>query len=304
LRSAQNYFKLKALTLCKPQKSAECGDIMRINTPKMTETTTAQMDDAYANGAYIEGAENYPDQWAKAAAEFRSTATAELDIPYGPSARERFDLFLPTGDPKGLFVFIHGGYWLDFDKSSWSHLAQGAVANGWAAMVPSYGLCPDVYITEITRQIGASIDKAASRIDGPIVLTGHSAGGHLAARMICEGTPLAAATAARIIRSMGISGLYDLAPLMQISMNKTLRINEVEAIRESPAKKKPLPGAKFLAWVGSKERPEFRRQSRILCDAWSGASVFYVEDEGRHHFDVFAGLSDPDSAIVKAALGL
>ena len=94
--------------------------------------------------------------------------------------------------PKGLVVFIHGGYWLRFDKSFWSHLATGAVEFGYAVAMPTYTLCPEIRISGIVGEIGAAIGKAAGLVDGPIFLTGHSAGGHLASRMVAAGSPLAA----------------------------------------------------------------------------------------------------------------
>ena len=114
----------------------------------------------------------------------------QLDISYGQSLRQRFDLFLPENPPKGLFVFVHGGYWLRFDKSDWSHFAQGPLAHGWAVAMPSYDLCPSVSIAQITRQISQAIMQSAARIAGPLILAGHSAGGHLVARMACaDGRP-------------------------------------------------------------------------------------------------------------------
>jgi hypothetical protein len=53
-------------------------------------------DDAYANGAYIEAAADYPAKWAQTAARFRQKMTAmqsaELDIVYGESERQRLDI--------------------------------------------------------------------------------------------------------------------------------------------------------------------------------------------------------------------
>jgi len=140
-------------------------------------------DDAYANGAYIEGADDYPVKWARAALQFRQMMSqktlAECDIAYGDSERQRLDIFRPEDKINGLVVFIHGGYWRAFDKSSWSHLAIAAVQRGWAVAMPSYDLAPAVSISEITSQMGTAISKAASAFSGPIRLAGHSAGGHL-----------------------------------------------------------------------------------------------------------------------------
>ncbi len=103
-------------------------------------------DDAYANGDHIADASSYPGMWAEQSARFRdtllATKRAELDIAYGTGDREKYDLFLPDRTPKGLVIFVHGGYWKAFDKSRWSHLANGAVAKGWQVCMPSYTLTP------------------------------------------------------------------------------------------------------------------------------------------------------------------
>ena len=161
-------------------------------------------DDAYANSANIPGGESWPARWALTARAYRdelhALGRAELDISYGDRPRNRFDLFLPESQPKGLVVFVHGGYWLQFDKSFWSHLARGPVENGFAVAMPSYTLCPSVRVADITREIGRAIERAAASIDGPLVLTGHSAGGHLVTRMICAPSPLSATVIGSIVK--------------------------------------------------------------------------------------------------------
>ncbi len=268
---------------------------MPIDTPE---------DRAYENHAYIPGAEGFRTHWAQEAAAFRATANASLDVAYGLDPRERYDLFLPEGVPKGLATFIHGGYWMAFDKSTWSHLAAGPVARGYAVMVPSYPLCPQVRIGEITVAIGAALNHAARRVAGPIVACGHSAGGHLAARMGCVDAPLDADIAARVTRVVPISGLTDLRPLMATKMNETLRLTPEEARAQSPVLLDPAP-IDLIAWVGDGERPQLRRQTRILALMWEGLarSVRHVEATDRHHFDVIADLADPNSALTAALTG-
>lgn len=265
----------------------------------------AYWDDAYSNGAYIPDANQFYTSWVEDAAAFRASDLGTLDIEYGSSSRNRMDLFMPAGKPKGLAVFVHGGYWLETDKSMWSHLAAGAVARGWACAVPSYDLCPQVRIGEITRQVATAIGVAAKEIAGPIRITGHSAGGHLCMRMACTDKPLGDDVTARVDRVLGISGLYDLRPLMKTSMNQGLRIDDDEAYTESPALLGPVPGISIISWVGGNERPEFIRQSELLAKVWAGLGEppDLMIDEGYHHFDVIAGLSDGDSAITERWLG-
>ena len=263
----------------------------------------AYWDDAYSNGAYIPNANQFYTSWVEDAAAFRREASGEFDLAYGTSQREKMDIFMPKGTPKGLAVFVHGGYWLETDKSMWSHLAAGAVANGWACVLPSYDLAPSVRIQKITQQVATAIKKAASIVDGPIVITGHSAGGHLAMRMACDDKPLDDVTS-RVQRVVGISGLYDLRPLMWTSMNDGLRLSMEEALRESPALLKPINGIETISWVGGDERPEFIRQSELLSNIWAGfgPAPQLVIDKGYHHFDVIAGLSGKSSAITTALL--
>jgi acetyl esterase/lipase len=264
-------------------------------------------DDAYANRAHIPGADAIIATWAPSAREFRTElgARARLDLPYGTAPRHRLDLFLPEESPKGLAVFVHGGYWMAFDKSEWSHLARGAVAAGWAVALPSYTLAPGARLAEITREIAAAVGRAAGEIPGPIRLAGHSAGGHLVTRMACDGGPLDPALRARLAHVLSISGLHDLRPLRATSMNDTLRIDEAEARAESPALLDPAPGTRLTAWVGAAERPEFLRQTDLLANAWSlpGLATRAHHDPHRHHFDVIAGLADRLHPLTHAFTG-
>lgn len=267
----------------------------------MTETLITDWDDAYANAAHIPGAEGFIARWAGDSEAFRkSWMEKDLDVVYGDGPRHRFDVFRPERKSKGLVVFVHGGYWMKFDKSSWSHFAAGPLARGWTTCLPSYDLAPDVRIADITRQIGSAITKAASRIEGPIRLAGHSAGGHLVTRMVCEDSLLPQDVLDRIERVVSISGLHDLRPLRNTRMNDAFRMSEDAAISESPALKKPATDCPVVAWVGGAERPEFLRQSQLLADAWPNAR--YHEDPERHHFDVIDGLKSPDSNLTSNLL--
>ncbi|MDE1997281.1 MAG: alpha/beta fold hydrolase, partial [Rhizobiaceae bacterium] len=200
----------------------------------MSHFRITDWDNAYTNDAHIAGGDRWPAAWVEPAQSFRDRLSgaghAKLDIAYGPGARNRLDLFLPAGKPKGLVVFIHGGYWLAMDKSYFSHLAAGAVAQDYAVAMPSYTLCPDIRVAGIAKEIAAAIATAADMIDGPLVLTGHSAGGQLAARMMTTTSPLPAAVRARVRHTVPISGVHDLRPIMKRRMNEQLRIDSAEAM--------------------------------------------------------------------------
>ncbi|WP_410216394.1 alpha/beta hydrolase, partial [Paracoccus sp. (in: a-proteobacteria)] len=152
-------------------------------------------------------------------------------------------------------------------------------------------------------EVAQAVTEAAALTDGPIALCGHSAGGHLAARMICLGV-LSEEVAQRVTACVPISPLTDLRPLMRTMMNKTLRLDAAEAVAESPALQSPRPGIPVTTWVGGMERPEFLRQARLLSDIWAGlgAATECVVDPGLHHFNVIEGLSRPDSPLMRRLL--
>ena len=258
------------------------------------------LDDAYANGAHIEGAAQYPPRWARQAQTFRDDLgpRAPLDLRYDAGPRHVFDLFEPEGVAKGTVVFVHGGYWRAFDKSFWSHLAAGCVAAGWTVAMPSYDLCPQVRIGQITRQIALAVVAIAAKTSGPIRLTGHSAGGHLVARMLAPGI-LPDDVAVRITGCVPISPLSDLVPIRQLEMNDDFCLSEAEAYRESPVNQ-PKPGVPVTVWVGAKERPAFICQAALLAMHWS-CDIELAP--GRHHFDVIDDLCSADSALTRLLTG-
>lgn len=254
-------------------------------------------DRAYANGPFIPGAEAFPPRWTREAAAFRASLgkRAKTEILYGPKERNRFDLFLPEGAPTGLLVFIHGGYWLKFDRESWSHLAAGALARGWACAIPSYTLAPEARIEAMTQEIARAVEGAARLVAGPVVVSGHSAGGQLSARMACADM----SPSAPIKRVAPISPIADLEPIALTAMNADLRLDPAEIARESPARLSMRPGVEAHVWVGAEERPAFLWQARLLSEAWSCP---WTPEAGRHHFDVIEGLADPSSALMSACL--
>lgn len=252
-------------------------------------------DRDYANGDFIPGAADFPARWAARAAAFRTALgpRAELDLAYGPAPREKLDLFLPETPPKGVVVFVHGGYWHLFSKAHWSHLAAGPLARGFAVAIPSYTLAPAARIAEITAQIARACWFVGTRVAGPMVVTGHSAGGHLSARM---GNADIAVPVARVVP---ISPLSELGPLIATEMKATLKLTPEEAAAESPARLPLRDGVSAHVWVGAEERPAFLWQARVLAEEWSCP---WTADPGHHHFSVIDALAAPESPLCKVLL--
>lgn len=265
-------------------------------------------DDAFANMAHVEDSHLLPDFWAGRSAAYRETLPSgalENDIAYGEGERQELDIIWPEGTARGLAVFVHGGYWMRLNKSHWTDLAEGARSRGWAVAIPSYTLAPKARISEITSEIGRAITVAAERVDGPITLAGHSAGGHLVTRMLCDDSPLSGQVRARIEHTLTISGLHDLRPLMHTQMNEILHLDMAEARAESAVLHEPAGSSPLTCWVGGGERPEFIRQARVMALMWRGLGISTrCHIDGSHnHFTILEDLKEAGTPITDAFLG-
>ena len=243
-------------------------------------------------------------RWQRDSAAFRAShKNSELGLAYGNSDRQKVDLFWPSAARNARVVlFIHGGYWRALERESFSHMAAGANARGLAFAATGYDLCPKVTISEIIEQVREAAAFLGRRHGGPIVACGHSAGGHLAGCLVGTDWKKRAADLPADLTPTGlsISGLFDLSPLLQTSMNTELKLDAAEVSRTSPIFwPVPLGARAFDAWVGADESSEFLRQSRIIADAWKqkGLATRYEAVAGTSHFTVLDPLAKPDSPL-------
>lgn len=236
--------------------------------------------------------------WARDAAAYREHAGRRLQsLAYGAGERQRIDLFAPEREAAGTVVFIHGGYWQALDRSSFSHLARGLNTHGMAVALPGYDLCPAVRVGEIVDQIRAAC--LALRDRGPLVVAGHSAGGHLAACSLATDWTALGGPEGLVPAAYAISGLFDLKPLVPTSVNGALRLDNGEAEALSPLLWTPPAGRVLDAVVGGDESSEYLRQSRTIAERWgkAGVETRYEALLGTNHFTVIAPLGDPASPM-------
>ncbi|MBL8329547.1 MAG: alpha/beta hydrolase [Rubrivivax sp.] len=285
-------------------------------------------DQQYNARAGIPDAAAIVRSWADRSAATRARGRCVLDVPYTEAGAsdpsERLDLFLPDAAPAGgglapVLLHIHGGYWRALHKEDQSFVAEAYTAAGALVVVPNYALCPQVSIAHIVMQMVQAIAwtwRHAPRYGGDrsrIVVTGHSAGGHLAAMMLaCDWPAFAPDLPAGLVgTAVPVSGLFDLEPLRHAPfLAPDIGLTRAEAQRLSPARlPAPRSGrAQLLAFVGALESPEFHRQGERIRRAWGDAVVPVCEPvPGCHHLSVLHALGDPATRLnraVRGALGL
>lgn len=266
--------------------------------------TQMDLEAEYNNRARVPEHPEHFKRWTVAAAKFREGhKNFEPRVSYGTSARQYIDLFWPaTGRDAPVVLFIHGGYWRALDPSLHSHFAAGANAHGVAMALAGYDLCPQVTIAEIIRQTQSAAAFLGRRLGRKLIAAGHSAGGHLTACLVATNWKKVAPDLPDdfIPAGLSISGLFDLEPMLQVSMNQDLRLQKEEIADVSPLTWNIASGRSFDACVGHDESNEFLRQSRQVADEWGrrGVATRYVEAPG-NHFTVLDPLSEPNSKMTR-----
>ena len=267
----------------------------------------------YNNRARVPEHPQIFERWQRDGAAYRDETSkegrAEIGLKYGPSARQTIDLFKPRGGGAGpLALFIHGGYWRSLEPSSFSQMARGMNAHGVTVAVSGYDLAPQVSIGQIIEQTRQACLFLWTRLNKRIVVSGHSAGGHLAACMVATDWKALDAGAPADLAPAGyaISGLYDLAPLVHLATNADFKLDAAEARRISPLFWPVAKGRVFDAVVGGAESSEFLRQSRIVADGWrdKGVETRYEAVSGMNHFTVCDPMTDAGSAMTRRLVEL
>ncbi|MCK9509021.1 MAG: alpha/beta hydrolase [Pigmentiphaga sp.] len=227
------------------------------------------------------------------------------DVRFGPTEAETLDLFVTRpGGP--LHVFFHGGYWRMLHKNDFTYVAHGVLPHGVNLAIVNYALIPTVRMGELVAQCERSIqflmrNGESLGIDPrQVSVSGHSAGGHLAAMMAARGFPHA------LVSVCALSGIFDLAPIQQCFLNEVLSLSDQEVEEHSPVRLTPHFQGRLHLLTGEEEGVEYARQATALRDAWSAhRSAPTLEfAAGHNHFTLRAALADPASSITKAALGL
>ncbi len=237
-------------------------------------------------------------------AAFRARGACRLDLRYSAGPRCLLDVF-PAGDGAPVLLFIHGGYWRALDKSDVSFIAEPFQRAGMTVVMPGYDLVPAVRVGDILDQMRAALAWVLEHVAPErIVVAGHSAGGQLAAMLALD---QAEHGRGPIVGVAGISGAFDLRPLLRTSINADLALSMAEAEAASPllrlrALPPTAPLVPLLAAVGGDETRGFKQWTADLAAGWRahGGEAVLVEVAGRSHFTVLDAVAEDEGEIARA----
>jgi acetyl esterase/lipase len=258
-----------------------------------------ERDRGLNNAAAVPGSGDLVAGWDRRSAELRARYDAHLDLRYGPRERNRID-FLKSGDGGPTLVFIHGGYWQMRAKENFALFAGGPMAYGINMALIGYTLAPEATMDEIVAEMHAALDflgEQLPEIGGDpdrIVVSGWSAGGHLAAMALSH---------PKVRAGLAVSGIYDLEPIRHSYINDKLGLDEAMSRRNSPLKQDGGAAKPLSLVVGAAELPMLRQQTADLAAhrASLGLPVTYEEIPGADHFSVMNQLVSPSGRLTTLA---
>lgn len=254
---------------------------------------------AYDNAAAVADSAELAARRRADSAQLLNERTDAVVQSYGPAERQRITL-LPSSDRTAPWlVFIHGGYWQWNSADEFACVTTGVAAHGWSAALPGYTLSPEVKIPRIVKQVGQALDRIAELRrewghSGKLILCGWSAGAQLAAMNLGH---------ASVDAALMISGVYDLAPLLQTSLNAALGLTTAEVETCSPLRIAPVPKPTVIAW-GGMDLPALQQQSHSYLEHLlsHGVPANRLILLRANHFTILHALQNPEGLLTRAVI--
>lgn len=265
------------------------------DAPDWRKLSQEDRDLGLNNGVAVAGSMEMVAGWEQRSSDMRRRYSAHLDLRYGPRERNRID-FLKAAENAPTLLFVHGGYWQHRAKEVFTLFAEGPMAHGINVALIGYTLAPDATLDQIVAEIHAGIDYLAGQLpslgadDHGIVVSGWSAGGHLASMALSH---------PKVRAGLGISGIYDLEPIRHSYLNVKLGLDEPMSQRNSPMAQAGGAMKPLSLVVGHAELLQLRKQTADFAAhrARYGLPVTYEEIPGANHFTIMNEMTSPSGRI-------
>ncbi len=237
---------------------------------------------------------HYLEAYAALSAAARHQLSVRENLPYGQAPQQILDYFDGPDNSAPLHIFIHGGYWQALDQRVSSGMAPGIVEDGFAFATLNYTLAPQGRIGDMVDECRSALDwfsqntKELGFDPSQVILSGHSAGAHLAAMILSLYGNRFGNGNLCVTDAILISGVYDLEPIALVPVNDALQLTAQEIDELSPVFHQFPESVRVRVTAGEGDTGEFIRQSRDYAERLrkDHRHVTFDLQRGRHHYDI------------------
>jgi arylformamidase len=281
--------------------------------PDWREYSQEELDNQYSQRSLVSDPSIYKGPRIAESAAARALLDCKLDVAYGPTRSEILDIFLAPRTGAPIVIYFHGGAWKSGHKDDVSFPAPVYHDAGVNFVTVNFDPVPVVMLEELVRQCRAAIAwiyRHATTFGGDkgrIFVSGHSSGSHVAGMMTATDWEGVYGLPADVIKGVApISGMFDLAPVVQSWRNSYLKLDEERAHALSPIHHVPQATVDMVVGYGTLELVEFQRQSWDFASAWrlAGQRCTLIEVPDKNHFEVGAGYGGETNPIDEAIFEL
>ena len=251
--------------------------------------SAAELEREYTPASRVENIQVYLDEYARAGQASRQKIS-HAKLQYG-THNDAWLWLAENATSQKLIVFVHGGFWRRLSADDGTFLTPGWHDLGFDVASINYSLCPNESLPTLVSQTSQAIDFLLERYaPEEITLIGHSAGAQLVAMKLCN------SNSPKFGGAIMVSGVFDLAPIVNTSVNEVVKLTAQTAQALSPinfvADAQDTPIA--VIW-GENETDEFKRQSTDFANAWTSVNdhskARQKEFASRNHFDILYELT-------------
>lgn len=244
---------------------------------------------------------------ARLSEQMRQKYVGVYDLRFGEGPLETADFFYCGKPNRPLMVFFHGGYWRARDKKDYSFIVNGILPLDCSLVVMNYDLCPAVTVREIVRQTKRGLEWVARQAAGwqidpaQLYVSGHSAGAHIIAATLAQTGAAFELKHHKIKKAYLISGVFDVEPVLQISVNEEVKLKPEDVAELSPIRYPFSAAVGYEVIVGGVEPKEWIGESERMAAHLraQGCEVGLHILPGLHHFSVLHEMDRPEGYVSK-----
>lgn len=238
----------------------------------------------------------------RATEQLRADFAHELGVSFGPHPAQRFDCYLPAGEPLGaVMVFLHGGGFRLGSPGPVAHYGRPILEHGGIFISLGYRLVPDLLFPDQVEDVELGLALAREFVADhggdpyQLYLSGHSAGATLAAfASLRPRTPETEALNGLVL----VSGRYerDLDRGIDNPQSRYFVSDLTTEIDQVPPH--------TIVVCGDRDLPHCLPQAKAITaaiEADEGSVEFFIEPDA-DHFQAIRGFATDDTPVSRAVL--